>query len=100
MAFHVGGEQYGVVRNDSWRELSKFSSVFSVDEQQRCVKLTDQLQSPHERTEKVNKVLIELRENQVFHSLKGWRNEVRKYKVDVCVYFMHVCVSPLIEGLI
>jgi hypothetical protein len=76
MAFHVGGEQYGVVRNDSWRELSKFSSVFSVDEQQRCVKLTDQLQSPHERTEKVNKVLIELRENQVFHSLKGWRNEM------------------------
>ena len=76
MAFHVGNEQYGVIRNDSWRELAKFPDVFSVDERQQIVKLTDQLQNPHERTEKVNKVLVELRENQVFHCLKGWRNEV------------------------
>lgn len=99
MAFCVGKEQYGVVREDSWRELSKFPDVFLIDERDRTVKLNEQLQTPDKRTEKVNEVLVKLREDQVFHCLKGWRNEVSYACVRACAQPSPQPLHVLNQGL-
>ncbi|XP_062510838.1 uncharacterized protein LOC134186799 [Corticium candelabrum] len=74
--FCIGSEQYGLVREDCWRELAKFPDVFVVDGKEKVVKLSEQLGTVEKRTEKVNEILMKLREDEVFHCLKGWRNEM------------------------
>nr|CAH7720301.1 unnamed protein product [Callosobruchus chinensis] len=71
--FIVEGFQVGLVRPDIMKQLLKYPEVFLVNS--GSVELNPAFRDYQERSSKVAQVLRELRDNDVFVTLKGWRDE-------------------------
>lgn len=76
--FVVDGQQVGVIRPNILMELLKFPEVFLIREQnmKKFVELNPAFRDYNERSEQVDRVLRQLRKDEVFITLKGWRDEV------------------------
>nr|XP_006811737.1 PREDICTED: nudix hydrolase 20, chloroplastic-like [Saccoglossus kowalevskii] len=79
-AFVIDGKQVGILLPDVIEQLKKYPDVFHMvtnsNNQVEKICLASQLKTYEERTEKVNKVLEEFRDQNLFPvALKGWRHE-------------------------
>jgi Domain of unknown function (DUF4743) len=80
----VEGVQVGLVRPDVYKHLLDYPDVFcrrksNIDEKVReVVELNPAFRDYEERTARVDEVLKEFREKDLFKTLRGWRNEVFK----------------------
>lgn len=83
--FIVGGLQVGVIRPDILKELFKYPEVFVIKdkEKSKVVELNPAFRDYNERTENVDRVLRQLRKDEVFFALKGWRDEVRNLNRNI-----------------
>ncbi|PSN54722.1 hypothetical protein C0J52_04864 [Blattella germanica] len=72
--FIVEGYQVGLVRPDVMMQLMRYPDVFHI--QPDSVELNPAFRDYDERSTKVEAVLRECRSNNVFVTLKGWREEV------------------------
>lgn len=74
----MDGLQVGVVRPDVLKELFKYPEVFVIKdkEKSKVVELNPAFRDYNERTEQVDRVLRQFRQDDVFFPLKGWRDEV------------------------
>lgn len=75
----MDGLQVGIIRPDVLKELLNFPEVFSIkdEDKSKLVELNPSFRNYKERTEQVDRILRQLRQNDVFLTLKGWRDEVR-----------------------
>ncbi|GFS77822.1 nudix hydrolase 24, chloroplastic [Nephila pilipes] len=73
--FHVGNEQVGIIRADIWKELLHYSTIFQFDQAHNKVVLNPEWRTYEERSEKIDRLLRELRMKDIFSTLAGWRNE-------------------------
>ncbi|CAG9862395.1 unnamed protein product [Phyllotreta striolata] len=78
--FFVEGYQVGLVRPDVMKQLLKYPEVFMVGPS--GVELNPAFRDYEERSNQVDKVLKELRKENVFIALKGWRDENYEVKTD------------------
>ncbi|XP_057664778.1 uncharacterized protein LOC130899062 isoform X1 [Diorhabda carinulata] len=78
--FVIEGYQVGLVRPDVMKQLLRYPEVFSVSS--GCVELNPAFRDYEERSNRVEKVLKELRAENVFIALKGWRNECYEVRTD------------------
>lgn len=78
--FVVDGLQVGVVRPDITKELLRYPEVFAIKEKpnNRFIELNPAFRDYNERSEHVDHVLRQFRKDNVFITLKGWRDEVSK----------------------
>lgn len=76
--FVVDGLQVGVVRPDILKELLKYPEIFVFREkaENRIVELNPAYRDYNERSEQVDRILRQFRKDNVFVTLKGWRDEV------------------------
>ncbi|KAJ8946940.1 hypothetical protein NQ314_008739 [Rhamnusium bicolor] len=72
--FVVEGFQVGLIRPDVMKQLLKYPEVFQVSS--GYVELNPAFRDYEERSSQVERVLMELRAENVFIALKGWRDEV------------------------
>lgn len=72
--FFIEEKQAGIIRPDILPHLQKYSDVFIISPS--GVKLSDDLKTPKERSDKVEDVLKDLKKQNVLKQLNGWRNEV------------------------
>lgn len=81
--FIVDGLQVGVIRPDILKELTKFPEVFLIKNKDadKIVELNPAFRDYDERSEHVDRVLRQFRKDNVFITLKGWRDEVRPQHV-------------------
>uniref|UniRef100_A0A1B0G5B2 DUF4743 domain-containing protein n=1 Tax=Glossina morsitans morsitans TaxID=37546 RepID=A0A1B0G5B2_GLOMM len=79
--FLVEGQQVGLIKSDVIKQLNKYPEVFCIRDceytKQGIVELNPAFRDYSERTEKLDKVLRELRSKGLFSALQGWREEVR-----------------------
>ncbi|XP_055906490.1 uncharacterized protein LOC129941790 [Eupeodes corollae] len=115
--FLVEGQQVGLIKSDIAKHLLKYPEVFCIRDceytKQGIVELNPAFRDYSERTEKLDKILREIRSNDIFSALEGWRDEyyevkswdyksllkmdrsatclfgVRKYGVDINGYVRH-----------
>lgn len=115
--FLVEGQQVGLIKADIAKHLLKYPEVFCIRDceytKEGIVELNPAFRDYSERTEKLDKILRELRSNDIFTALQGWRDEyyevksseyksllkmdrsatclfgVRKYGVDINGYVRH-----------
>ncbi|XP_052071604.1 uncharacterized protein LOC127709934 [Mytilus californianus] len=73
LPFFVRDKQVGIIRPDILPHLQKYQDVFITSPS--MLKLSDDLKTLKERSEKVQEVLTDLREQKVLVTLNGWRNE-------------------------
>ncbi|KAK6621734.1 hypothetical protein RUM43_006744 [Polyplax serrata] len=110
--FIVEGHQVGLIRPDILKVLLSYTEVFL--NQPDCIELNPAFRDYNERSLRVEKVLKECKEKNVFSTLKGWRDEcyevretysdiplmkmdrsamclfgIRKYGVDINGYVRH-----------
>lgn len=71
--FFIEEKQAGIIRPDILPHLQKYSDVFIISPS--SVKLSDDLKTPKERSDKVEDVLKDLKKQNVLKQLNGWRNE-------------------------
>lgn len=76
--FIVDGLQVGVIRPDILKELTKHPEVFLVKNKDadKIVELNPAFRDYDERSEHVDRVLRQFRKDNLFITLKGWRDEV------------------------
>lgn len=74
-AFFVGGEQVGIIRPNIWKLLRHYSNVFQYDSKIQSVTLNPDWRTYEERSEKLDGILKELRQKDLFSTLSGWRDE-------------------------
>jgi hypothetical protein len=72
--FVVNGEQVGLVRPDVAVQLARFPEVFLVGV--NSVELNPAFRDYNERSDRVDSVLRNIRADNIFVALKGWREEV------------------------
>ncbi|XP_016946211.1 uncharacterized protein LOC108021884 isoform X1 [Drosophila biarmipes] len=114
--FVVEGQQVGLIKSDVLKHLTKYPEVFCIrdceETKQGFVELNPAFRDYNERTEKLEKVLLDLRSEGLLPALQGWRDEyfevkserrallkmeraatplfgVRKYGVDINGYVRH-----------
>ncbi|XP_013384003.1 uncharacterized protein YJR142W isoform X1 [Lingula anatina] len=77
--FFIENKQVGLIRPDILAHLKPYTDVFHIPYSQGNdnikVHLNPSLQTFEERSEAVEKVLLDLREKDVFKTLRGWRDE-------------------------
>ncbi|XP_023019014.1 uncharacterized protein [Leptinotarsa decemlineata] len=78
--FLVEGFQVGLVRPEVMKELLRYPEVFLVSS--GYVELNPAFRDYEERSNHVDKVLRELRAENVFIALKGWREECYEVKTE------------------
>lgn len=69
----------GVIRPDVLKQLFRYPEVFVIQDNEKtskAVELNPAFRDYNERTEHVDRVLRQLRQDNVFIALKGWRDEV------------------------
>lgn len=76
--FIVDGLQVGLIRPDIVKELYRFPEVFLINDKDKgkIVELNPAFRNYNERSEQVDRVLRQFREDNVFVTLNGWRDEV------------------------
>jgi len=72
--FVIEGYQVGLIRPDMVKNLQRFPDVFDV--QPDAVELNPAFRDYDERSARIDSVLRECRDNNLFNTLKGWRDEV------------------------
>ena len=72
--FIIDGNIIGSVPPYVYQELQNYKKVFSVTGD--SISLHESINTPIERTNKINHVLENLYDQNIFCALKGWRNEV------------------------
>lgn len=77
--FIVEGFQVGLIRPDVMKQLLRYPEVFRVTSD--YVELNPAFRDYEERTAQVDHVLQELRSDNAFIALKGWRDECYEVKV-------------------
>lgn len=87
----MDGLQVGVVRPDVLKELFKYPEVFVIKdkEKSKVVELNPAFRDYNERTEQVDRVLRQFRQDDVFFPLKGWRDEVNLIRFFFCFIRKH-----------
>ncbi|XP_019873561.2 uncharacterized protein LOC109601730 [Aethina tumida] len=78
--FVVEGCQVGLVRPDVMKQLLRYPEVFQVSP--GCVELNPAFRDYEERSNKVDEVLKQLRAENAFIALKGWRDECYEVKTQ------------------
>lgn len=74
----------GVIRPDVLKQLFRYPEVFVIRDNEKAskvVELNPAFRDYNERTEHVDRVLRQLRQDSVFLALKGWRDEVSIHNV-------------------
>lgn len=68
----------GVIRPDILKELFQYPEVFVIKDKEhtKVVELNPAFRDYGEKSEKIDRVLRQLRNDGVFVALKGWRDEV------------------------
>lgn len=76
---HVDNLQVGIVRPDVLKELFKYPEVFVIkdEDKSKVVELNPAFRDYNERTQHVDTVLRQFRQDDIFFALKGWRDEVK-----------------------
>lgn len=94
--FVVDGLQVGVIRPDVLKELFKYPEVFVIKDnaKSKMVELNPAFRDYNERTEHVDRVLRQFRQDDVFVALKGWRDEVNNF------FLFTILKSKLIDILL
>lgn len=80
----VDGLQVGVIRPDVLKQLFRYPEVFVIQDNEKAskvVELNPAFRDYNERTEHVDRVLRQLRQDNVFIALKGWRDEVSSQQI-------------------
>lgn len=72
--FLIDGFQVGLVQSNVLEQLAKYPDVFHIDKE--SVELNPALCDYNERSKILDRILRDWKENQVFITLKGWREEV------------------------
>ncbi|XP_058030039.1 uncharacterized protein LOC131193636 isoform X1 [Ahaetulla prasina] len=102
LPFMVAGQQVGYVPPAVAKCLHQYPTVFSVSQGDKApsrVELNKQLTSCDQRTAAVQRVLKELKAQQAFPCLKGWRDEmynVMPYFCDTPFFSMERAATPLL----
>ncbi|XP_007427870.1 nudix hydrolase 20, chloroplastic-like isoform X2 [Python bivittatus] len=102
LPFMVDGQQVGYVPPAVAKCLHQYPTVFSVSQGDATppqLELNKQLTSHGQRTAAVQRVLKELKAQQAFPCLKGWRNEmynVMPYFCDTPFFSMERAATPLL----
>ncbi|XP_065155557.1 uncharacterized protein [Atheta coriaria] len=78
--FIVEGFQVGLVRPDVMKQLLRYPEVFCVSS--GSVELNPAFRDYEERSNKINEVLKELRSENTFIALKGWRDECYEVRTE------------------
>lgn len=74
----MDGEQVGVIRPDVLKQLLRYPEVFGIRDKEntKVVELNPAFRDYNEKSENVDRVLRQFRNDGVFVTLKGWRDEV------------------------
>lgn len=72
--FSIEGVTVGLIRNSDWLKLKEHTNGVFV-EKEDVVQLNTEWKTCEERSQKMAQVLQKLREENLFMTLKGWRNE-------------------------
>lgn len=74
--------QVGIVRPDVLKELFKYPEVFVIKDKDKSkvVELNPAFRDYNEKTQHVDNVLRQFRQDDIFIALKGWRDEVNIYR--------------------
>ncbi|OWF55738.1 nudix hydrolase 20, chloroplastic-like [Mizuhopecten yessoensis] len=85
--FLVGNRQVGLIHQDVWNHLLHYPDVFVVSaleesktSNRNSLTLNAEYKTAAERSDAVAKVLEDLRQKDIFISLKGWRDETYDVK--------------------
>ncbi|XP_023216920.1 nudix hydrolase 24, chloroplastic-like [Centruroides sculpturatus] len=73
--FYIGDQQVGVIRPDIWQHLSKYPQIFHYNQASDSVTLNPNWRTYDERSTKLDLVLQEIRKQNIFKTLAGWRDE-------------------------
>ena len=79
LPFFVENNKIGYLRDDVIKEIKKFPDIFLFTKNNECkekVVLNSSLQTFEERSQKIAEILELWRDNSIFVTLNGWRNEV------------------------
>ncbi|XP_060592122.1 uncharacterized protein LOC132746866 [Ruditapes philippinarum] len=79
--FYIDGNRVGVIPAQVMKELPNYPDVFKICTEQsgQCVYLSEQLSTEVKKSDVFERVLMDLRKQEKFVTLKGWRNE--KYSI-------------------
>lgn len=74
--FVVEGQQVGLIRPDIWQKLKSYTNIFRLEKtSSSSVVHLENLGNVQERSAKLDYLLQELRDKNVFRTLSGWRDE-------------------------
>ena len=87
--FIVDGVQVGYISPHVSSHLSAYNRVFVMvvgpnDGEILHVTLNPEIKTFTERTNKVAEVMMDLRQKDVFSTLKGWRDEASRFQYNLC----------------
>ncbi len=74
--------QVGLISPKVLQVLRGYPKVFVISESEQTVRLSENLDSYESRSEALAGVLLDLKDRGGFVTLKGWRNEVKRYLYD------------------
>lgn len=75
--FFIGEKQVGLMKPNVVEVARLHPEVFCVDNVSGNVSMHPQLATYEERSAKIHSILSKWRDESLFHTLKGWRDEVR-----------------------
>nr|CAG4642525.1 EOG090X06MA [Evadne anonyx] len=78
--FFIGGKQVGLMRPNVVEVARSHPEVFCVDTVSGTVSIHPQLVTYEERSAKIHSILSKWRDESLFHTLKGWRDECYEVK--------------------
>lgn len=96
LPFFCQNVQVGLISTSVLSQLINYPDVFTISK--KSVTLSDTLTSAQERNEALEKVLLDMREKDLFSALRGWRSECYEIKPQFsapALFKMERCATPL-----
>lgn len=91
----VDGYKIGIITQEVFEKLKEYPDVFNCSEAD--VKLLDELDDYESRYQALDRVLRDMKSQNMFVTLKGWRNEVLNLFVIGFQYF--IFIIPIFSAL-
>ena len=88
--------QVGFVPASVLEQLQKYPKVFTIS--QSAVTISEELQTPEERNKALENVLLDLRKQNIFEALRGWRDEcydIKEHFSSPALFKMERSATPL-----
>lgn len=100
--FIVDGEQVGVIRPDVLKQLFKYPEVFCIRDKDnaKVVELNPAFRDYNEKSENVDRVLRQFRNDGIFVTLKGWRDEVSSIDRQTVINRDEFCNFPSFSSVV